>query len=139
MASTLAGELGTYSSMSRHANLIRNRRHSDDLDYTKILIPTFKHWYAYQIVYPWALFFVKASILALYHRIFTQAKFRRAVYFVAGFVTVQIIVVTFVNVGEPGIKHLSSPMLTFQRPSNAAQSLGGHGDRIFLKDATACQ
>jgi hypothetical protein len=49
-------------------------------------------------VYPWALFFVKASILALYHRIFTQTKFRKAVYVVAGFVTAQTIVVTFVNV-----------------------------------------
>jgi hypothetical protein len=56
--------------------------------------------YAYQMVYPWALFFVKASILALYYRIFTQTRFRRGVYFVAGFVTVQTIVVTFVNVSQ---------------------------------------
>jgi hypothetical protein len=55
------------------------------------------------MVYPWVLFFVKASILALYHRIFTQTKFRRAVYCVAGFVTIQTIVVTFVNVRQSAL------------------------------------
>jgi hypothetical protein len=61
------------------------------------MVPTFKHWYAYQLDYPWALLFVKASILALYYRIFTQTSFRYAVYAVSIFVTVQTIVVTFVN------------------------------------------
>ncbi|KNG49849.1 50s ribosomal protein l36e [Stemphylium lycopersici] len=56
--------------------------------------------YAYQVVYPWALFLVKASILALYHRIFVQKSCRRLIYAVAGFVTVQTIVVTFVNAFE---------------------------------------
>lgn len=74
------------------------RRHGADLDLAVILIPTLKHWYAYQMVYPWALFFVKASILALYHRIFEGTKFRRIVYGVTGFVTVYTIVVFFVNV-----------------------------------------
>jgi hypothetical protein len=61
-------------------------------------IPTLKHFYFYQLVYPLALFFVKASILALYHRIFERAKFRYKIYSVAAFVTVYTIVVLFVNV-----------------------------------------
>lgn len=79
-----------------------------DLDLLAILIPTLKHWYAYQMVYPWALFFVKASILALYHRIFTQTNFRRAVYAVTVFVSIYTIVVFFVNVSE---SHLVVPVL----------------------------
>ncbi|KAL1801732.1 hypothetical protein ACET3X_002074 [Alternaria dauci] len=79
-------------------------RHNADLDASIIMVPTFKHWYAYQIVYPWALWFVKASILALYYRIFTQTRFRYAVYAVGAFVTVQTIVVTFVNAFECGTK-----------------------------------
>lgn len=53
------------------------------------------------MVYPWSLFFVKASILALYHRIFTQTKLRFSVYFVTGFVSAYTIVVFFVNVKTP--------------------------------------
>ncbi|KAJ4291959.1 hypothetical protein N0V90_009857 [Kalmusia sp. IMI 367209] len=71
-----------------------------DLDLFVILVPTLKHWYAYQMVYPWSLFFVKASILALYHRIFTHTKFRYAVYVVTAFVTMYTIVVFFVNTFE---------------------------------------
>jgi hypothetical protein len=74
-------------------------QHGADLPFEKILVPTLKHWYAYQMVYPWSLFFVKASILALYHRIFTQMRFRYAVYAVTVFVTIYTIVVFFVNVG----------------------------------------
>ncbi|KAF2117014.1 hypothetical protein BDV96DRAFT_644451 [Lophiotrema nucula] len=75
-------------------------RHGSDLDLLTILVPTLKHWYAYQMVYPWSLFFVKASILALYHRIFTQTKFRYTVYVVTGFVTLYTIIVFFVNAFE---------------------------------------
>jgi hypothetical protein len=50
------------------------------------------------MVYPWSLFFVKASILALYHRIFTQTRFRYLVYAVSAFVSIYTIVVFFVNV-----------------------------------------
>ncbi|KAL5385527.1 hypothetical protein DPSP01_004640 [Paraphaeosphaeria sporulosa] len=75
-------------------------RHGSDLDFLVILQPTLKHWYAYQIVYPWSLFFVKASILALYHRIFTKTKFRRLVYAVGAFVATYTLVVTFVNAFE---------------------------------------
>jgi len=65
------------------------------------MVPTLKHWYAYQIVYPWALFLVKASILALYHRIFfTQAKMRYAIYAVAAFVSIYTVVISFVNVRD---------------------------------------
>ena len=44
-------------------------RHADELDLLEILVPTLKHWYAFQLVYPFTLFLVKASILALYRRI----------------------------------------------------------------------
>lgn len=74
------------------------RRHMSDLDLEAVLVPTLKHWYAYQMVYPWALFFVKASIFALYHRIFRQTKFCYAVYIVAAFVSIYTIVAFFVNV-----------------------------------------
>ncbi|KAF2437920.1 hypothetical protein P171DRAFT_319636, partial [Karstenula rhodostoma CBS 690.94] len=70
-------------------------RHGSDLDLLVILEPTLKHWYAYQMVYPWSLFFVKASILALYHRIFTKTKFRRLVYAVGAFVATYTIIVFF--------------------------------------------
>lgn len=75
-------------------------RHTNDLDLFAILIPTLKHWYAFQLVYPFALFLVKASILALYKRILTQDNFRKAVYGVAGLITLQSIVVIFVNVSD---------------------------------------
>ncbi|XTI83124.1 hypothetical protein V2W45_1228276 [Cenococcum geophilum] len=75
-------------------------QHTQDLPLMTILIPTLKHWYAYQLVYPWALFFVKASILALYHRIFTQKNFRLAVYCVTAFVLSYTIAVFFVNAFE---------------------------------------
>jgi hypothetical protein len=60
--------------------------------------------YVYQLFYPWALFFVKASILALYHRIFTYHSFRRWVYYAAGFIIIQTITVTFINAFECGTK-----------------------------------
>ncbi|KAH7065798.1 hypothetical protein BKA63DRAFT_608342 [Paraphoma chrysanthemicola] len=75
-------------------------QHGADLDMAIILVPTLKHWYAYQLVYPLALFSVKASILALYHRIFPQKQFRWMIYFVAGFVTIYTVVVFFVNAFE---------------------------------------
>jgi len=74
-------------------------QHGADLDFVVILVPTLKHWYAYQMVYPWALAFTKNSILAFYHRIFPQKNFRRMIYAVAGFVTVYTFVCFFVNVG----------------------------------------
>jgi hypothetical protein len=107
----------------------RRRRHNADLDHSIIMVPTFKHWYAYQLVYPWALLFVKASILALYYRIFTQTNFRYAVYAVSIFVTVQTIVVTFVNVRHtrnpsiPPSSKLSDPGFRM-RCERAMESMG---------------
>ena len=75
-------------------------RHTDDLDLIKILIPTLKHWYAFQLVYPFTLYLVKASILSLYFRILTQEKFQKVVWMVAGFITLQTLVVIFVNVRD---------------------------------------
>jgi hypothetical protein len=62
--------------------------------------PTLQHVYAFQIMYPLSLFSVKASILALYYRIFSQTRFRWRVYSVAGFDTVYTIVVILVNVSR---------------------------------------
>ena len=70
------------------------------------LEPTLKHWYAYQLIYPFALFFVKASILALYHRLFRKKQFRYWLWVVAGIVTVYTVVVVFVNVRSLGIQQL---------------------------------
>jgi NADH:ubiquinone oxidoreductase subunit 3 (subunit A) len=64
-------------------------------------IPTLKHFFFYQLVYPFALFLVKASILALYYRIFAQVTFRYYIHLVAGFVTVYTVVVLFVVVSFP--------------------------------------
>ena len=66
----------------------------------EILIPTLKHWYAYQLVYPFALLFVKASILALYYRIFSQKAFKRWVWGIAAVITTYTFVVVFVNAFE---------------------------------------
>jgi hypothetical protein len=78
-----------------------NRQHLKYLDVPLMRIPTLKHFYFYQLVYPLALFFVKASILALYHRLFEKVEFRYKVWFVAAFVTIYTIVVLFVNVNLP--------------------------------------
>ncbi|KAI9051567.1 hypothetical protein LZ554_004612 [Drepanopeziza brunnea f. sp. 'monogermtubi'] len=77
-------------------------RHTDELPLQQIIIPTLKHWYAYQIVYPFVLYLVKLSILALYHRILTPRNFRLWVWAVSGFITVQTVVVMFVQAFECG-------------------------------------
>lgn len=73
-------------------------RHADELPLDEILIPTLKHWYAFQIVYPVAIGLVKFSILAQYHRIFVKRGFRNVVIGVGVFVLTYTIVVIFVNV-----------------------------------------
>jgi len=73
-------------------------RHTDELDLFAILIPTLKHWYAFQLVYPFTLFLVKASILALYLRIMVQENFRKLVFGVTILITLPSLVVIFVNV-----------------------------------------
>jgi hypothetical protein len=100
-------------------------------------IPTLKHFYFYQLVYPLALFFVKASILALYHRIFVLVKFRYKVYSVAAFVTVWTIVVIFVNVSFSPT--LSYNCIDFSRLSNAGPTLHKHGHPSFPRAATTCE
>ncbi|KAL5329298.1 hypothetical protein ACEPPN_002809 [Leptodophora sp. 'Broadleaf-Isolate-01'] len=72
-------------------------RHLEELPLLEILIPTLNHWYAYQIVYPFVLYLVKASILALYYRILTQTKFRLWVWIVTGVITAQTVIVMFVQ------------------------------------------
>lgn len=65
------------------------------------LVPTLKYWYAYQIIYPLALFFVKLSFLALYWRIFGKSRSMRLSILVVGAVVVAYtVVVMFVNVGS---------------------------------------
>jgi hypothetical protein len=76
----------------------KNRQHKKYLDFANMRLPTLKHFYFFQLVYPLALFFVKASILALYHRIFERAQLRYKIYGVAAFVTIYTIVAIFVNV-----------------------------------------
>ncbi|KAH4999209.1 hypothetical protein HBI24_181730 [Parastagonospora nodorum] len=93
-------------------------QHGANLPFEKILVPTLKHWYAYQMIYPWSLFFVKASILALYHRIFDQTKFRYTVYAVAVFVTIYTLVVFLVNAFECGSSPSQAWALTFPQGCN---------------------
>ncbi|KAJ5762104.1 uncharacterized protein N7511_005486 [Penicillium nucicola] len=75
-------------------------RHLADLDLETIVIPTLKHWYAYQLVYPLAIGLVKFSILAQYYRIFPVRGFRIATAAVAGFVFLYTVIVIFVNAFE---------------------------------------
>ncbi|KAJ6004286.1 hypothetical protein N7499_000355 [Penicillium canescens] len=75
-------------------------RHMADLDIPTILLPTLKHWYAYQLVYPLAIGLVKFSILAQYYRIFPARGFRIATAAVALFVFIYTVVVIFVNAFE---------------------------------------
>jgi hypothetical protein len=83
-----------------------------DLDLPKILIPTLKHSYAYQLVYPLAIGLVKFSILAQYYRIFPVRGFRIATAAVALFVFIYTVVVIFVNVGLS--LSSTSSLVTFQ-------------------------
>jgi hypothetical protein len=64
----------------------------------EILIPTLKHWYAYQLVYPFALFLVKCVFLATYRRIFVHHTLRMLLWTTATLISVQTLVVIFVNV-----------------------------------------
>ncbi|KAL2836199.1 hypothetical protein BJY01DRAFT_258755 [Aspergillus pseudoustus] len=77
-------------------------RHLSDLAPVlgKILVPTLKHWYAYQLVYPITVGLVKFSILSQYYRIFEVVNFRKQVIAVGIFVAVYTIVCIFVNAFE---------------------------------------
>lgn len=95
------------------ARLTNRRRHPTDLP-PEILEPTLKHWYAYQMVYPLALFFVKASILALYHKVFSQQrKFKIWVWVIGAIVATYTVVVVFVNAFECGTRFSDAWSPTF--------------------------
>lgn len=62
-------------------------------------IPNLKHWYAYQIVYPLSLALVKASFLALYHRVFPPPNMNRVLFWgVSVFIAVYTVIIILVNV-----------------------------------------
>ncbi|KAJ5822964.1 hypothetical protein N7447_005304 [Penicillium robsamsonii] len=75
-------------------------RHLSDLPLEEVLIPTLKHWYVYQLVYPLSVGMVKFSILAQYYRIFALKQFRIATIGVGLFVFVYTITCIFVNAFE---------------------------------------
>ncbi|KAL4877905.1 hypothetical protein BJY04DRAFT_230323 [Aspergillus karnatakaensis] len=75
-------------------------QHLEYLDLEVVLIPTLKHWYAYQLVYPITVGLVKFSILAQYYRIFEVKNFRIQVIVVGVFVMIYTIVCIFVNAFE---------------------------------------
>lgn len=62
------------------------------------LIPTLKLWYAYQMQYLLALGFIKFSLLAFYHRLTNERKYRMAIYTTAIVVGVYTLVMVLVNV-----------------------------------------
>lgn len=116
----------------------QRRRYGSDLDLGKILVPTLKHWYAYQMVYPWTLFFVKTSILALYHRIFKQANFRFAVYIVTAFVSVYMVLAFFVNVTSLALFGRHNRLAHYRHLSTGG-IFNKRGLQPFLKAATICR
>lgn len=62
-------------------------------------VPTLKHWYAYQIVYPFALGLIKMSFLALYNRIFPPPIINRFVLWgTAAFIVIYTIIIMFIYV-----------------------------------------
>ena len=62
-------------------------------------IPNLKHWYAYQIVYPLSLALVKASFLALYHRVFPPPNMNKVMFWgVSVFIAVYTVIIILVNV-----------------------------------------
>ncbi|KAJ5174025.1 uncharacterized protein N7500_001956 [Penicillium coprophilum] len=75
-------------------------RHLSELPLGEVLIPTLKHWYVYQLVYPLSVGMVKFSILAQYYRIFALKKFRKATMGVGLFVFAYTIICIFVNAFE---------------------------------------
>ncbi|KAL4801764.1 hypothetical protein BDV18DRAFT_148162 [Aspergillus unguis] len=87
-------------------------QHLQYLDLEVILIPTLKHWYAYQLVYPITVGLVKFSILTQYWRIFEVRIFRIQVIVVGVFVMLYTIICIFVNVRLT--LNCCRPMLTAQ-------------------------
>ncbi|KAA8911393.1 hypothetical protein FN846DRAFT_792269 [Sphaerosporella brunnea] len=72
-------------------------------DYTKIIVPTLKLWYAYQLQYLLVLYFVKMSILCFYSRLSPKKGYRWCVYGLGVIITTYTIAMLFVNIFEcPG-------------------------------------
>lgn len=110
-------------------------------DLSAALIPTLKYWYAYQIIYPLVLLFVKLSFLALYRRIFGQKKsMRLAILFVGAIVVAYTVIVMFVNVW-PNLEETKrfEKLTDDVRHSSAAVMCRSHGIRPFQKAASICQ
>jgi len=112
------------------AQLTGSRRKFADLDYTVILVPTLKHFYAYQLVYPWCLFFIKASILALYYRIFSQTNFRYAVWVLTAIVAAVTLGIFFAYV----LSNLSLVDITTANTHSCSYAKTSHQElgRLFL-------
>jgi hypothetical protein len=64
-------------------------------------IPNLKHWYAYQMVYPFSLALVKASFLALYYRVFPPPNINRYLFWgTSVFIGVYTVAIMLVNVSK---------------------------------------
>jgi hypothetical protein len=78
-------------------------------------IPNLKHWYAYQIVYPMSLALVKASFLALYHRVFPPPTMNKVMFWgVSIFIALYTVIIILVNVS----KNKTDVQLLFVLPTN---------------------
>ncbi|KAK6353884.1 hypothetical protein TWF730_008307 [Orbilia blumenaviensis] len=64
------------------------------------LIPTLRYWFAYQILYPIVLLFIKLSILAFYVKISPQRWYQNTIYGVGIFVIIWTIVFVFAFIFE---------------------------------------
>ncbi|KAF3910222.1 hypothetical protein ABW21_db0203180 [Orbilia brochopaga] len=63
-------------------------------------LPTLRYWFAYQIIYPIVLLFIKLSILSFYRRISPQRWYRYSVNGVIAFVVAWTFTVVFAHVFE---------------------------------------
>ena len=67
-------------------------------------VSALKVWYAFEIEYVVAVFFVKISILAFYRRLSPAPRFQLAIKIVIGVITAFTVTMVFVNV-IPFAKH----------------------------------
>ncbi|KAK6344400.1 hypothetical protein TWF696_008036 [Orbilia brochopaga] len=67
---------------------------------TDELLPTLRYWFAYQIIYPLVLLFIKLSILSFYLGISPQKWYRYAVNSVLAFVVAWTVAVIFAYIFE---------------------------------------
>ncbi|KAJ6259583.1 Tyrosinase [Drechslerella dactyloides] len=64
------------------------------------LIPTLRYWFAYQIIYPVVLLFIKLSILSFYRGLSPTKKYRYAVKIVTAFVVLWTTAAIFAHIFE---------------------------------------